>query len=141
MNNYARLIEKMAGVKVLVIGDAFRDCYHFGHVDRLSPEAPVPIFIEDSQKGRPGGAANVAANLEALGCEVDSIYGAIGTKHRYMVGHQQLFRIDQDVMSEPTAEELEAVQESVWKADVVVLSDYAKGFLSSAMCQEVIQNA
>jgi|ERR1700733_1476640 len=127
------LIEKFKNVRVLVIGDALRDLYHFGHVDRLSPEAPVPIFIEDSQKARPGGAANVAANLEALGCQVDTIFAKeISTKHRYMVGHQQLFRVDKDILASPTEEQLQAARES--QSDVIVFSDYAKGMLTPEMC-------
>ena len=62
----------MAGKKILVVGDVMLDTYHFGKVDRISPEAPVPVFLETG-RGRhvPGGAANVAANIAAIGVPVD----------------------------------------------------------------------
>lgn len=57
--------------RVLVIGDAMLDIYHFGQVDRISPEAPVPVFLEsEGRRCVPGGAANVAVNLAAIGLEV-----------------------------------------------------------------------
>jgi bifunctional ADP-heptose synthase (sugar kinase/adenylyltransferase) len=141
MRNYAEIVHKFPQVHVLVVGDSMMDIYHFGHVDRLSPEAPVPVFIEDSQKGRPGGAANVAANLTSLGCQVKSIFarGDITTKHRYLVGHQQLFRIDQDVIRAPSITEMnEAADLAHDWADVVVLSDYAKGWLTKTVCRALI---
>lgn len=54
----------------LVVGDAMLDRYWYGETSRVSPEAPVPIVRVDSDADRPGGAANVAANLAALGVRV-----------------------------------------------------------------------
>jgi len=142
MNKYAEVVHKFAQSKVLVVGDAMQDVYHFGRVDRLSPEAPVPVFIEERQKGRPGGAANVAANLQALGCQVKTVMPRgpeITMKHRYMVGHHQLFRVDHDVVREPTPADISNAEALCDWADVVVLSDYAKGWLTREMCQSVIQ--
>lgn len=53
---------------ILVVGDSMLDRYWEGAVERISPEAPVPILRFDKEWQRPGGAANVAANLRALGC-------------------------------------------------------------------------
>lgn len=54
--------------KILIIGDAMLDSYHFGDVNRISPEAPVPVFLEKGErKYSPGGAANVAVNVAAIG--------------------------------------------------------------------------
>ncbi len=62
--------------KVLVIGDAMIDSYHFGDVNRISPEAPVPVFLEKGKrKYSPGGAANVAVNVAAIG--VQTIFSGI----------------------------------------------------------------
>lgn len=58
-----------SGVRVLVIGDVMLDRYWFGDVERISPEAPVPVINVGWQEERPGGAANVAANIAALGAE------------------------------------------------------------------------
>lgn len=63
---------------VLVVGDIMCDVYLWGNIDRISPEAPVPVFESVRRQQVLGGAANVAANLRALGCEVH-LLGAIGT--------------------------------------------------------------
>jgi D-beta-D-heptose 7-phosphate kinase/D-beta-D-heptose 1-phosphate adenosyltransferase len=62
---------------VLVVGDIMCDVYLWGNIDRISPEAPVPVFESMRSQQVLGGAANVAANLRALGCEVH-LLGAIG---------------------------------------------------------------
>ena len=56
--------------KVTVIGDLMLDCYLYGEVSRISPEAPVPVVRAMSEKLIAGGAANVAANLATLGLHV-----------------------------------------------------------------------
>ena len=63
---------------VLVIGDLMLDKYLWGHADRISPEAPVPIVEVSNIDFRPGGAANVALNLSSLGCNV-IIIGVVGS--------------------------------------------------------------
>lgn len=62
---------------VCVLGDLMVDHYVWGEAKRLSPEAPVPVVATESEESRPGGAALVAANLKALGLNVE-VYGAIG---------------------------------------------------------------
>lgn len=59
--------EALAGASVLVIGDVMLDRYWFGNVERISPEAPVPIVHVQREEFRLGGAANVARNIAALG--------------------------------------------------------------------------
>ena len=71
------LVQAFAGRKVLVVGDLMVDHFLFGRVQRLSPEAPVPIVEYDHDEYRPGGAANVAMNLAALGASV-SLVGVVG---------------------------------------------------------------
>jgi D-beta-D-heptose 7-phosphate kinase/D-beta-D-heptose 1-phosphate adenosyltransferase len=56
-------------IKVLVVGDLMLDRYILGEVDRISPEAPVPVLRHAQRYERPGGAANVAMNLAGLGCQ------------------------------------------------------------------------
>src|SRR6202044_1350079 len=56
-------------LKVLVVGDLMLDRYILGEVDRISPEAPVPVLRHAQRYERPGGAANVAMNLAGLGCQ------------------------------------------------------------------------
>ncbi|MBT5345254.1 MAG: D-glycero-beta-D-manno-heptose-7-phosphate kinase, partial [Acidiferrobacteraceae bacterium] len=60
-------IDRIAGVRVLVVGDTMLDRYWTGTVDRISPEAPVPVVKVEQVQERAGGAGNVAANIASLG--------------------------------------------------------------------------
>src|SRR5450631_2097688 len=60
-------LPKFDGAKILVVGDVMLDRYWFGDVTRISPEAPVPVLKVSRVDERPGGAANVARNIAALG--------------------------------------------------------------------------
>jgi rfaE bifunctional protein kinase chain/domain len=66
------------GAKILVVGDVMLDRYWFGDVSRISPEAPVPVIKVQRVEERPGGAANVARNIAALGAQTTllSVVGA-----------------------------------------------------------------
>ena len=55
---------------ILVVGDSMIDSYVWGKIDRMSPEAPVPLLNVTKKESRIGGAANVALNLKALGAKV-----------------------------------------------------------------------
>ena len=61
--------ERLAAARVLVVGDAMLDRYWFGAVDRISPEAPVPVVRVNREEERLGGAANVALNVKSLGAQ------------------------------------------------------------------------
>ena len=61
--------DKLAAARVLVVGDAMLDRYWYGAVDRISPEAPVPVVRVTRTEERVGGAANVASNIVALGAQ------------------------------------------------------------------------
>ena len=63
------MLEKIAQVRLLVVGDVMLDRYWFGEVSRISPEAPVPVVKVERLEERPGGAANVARNAAALGAQ------------------------------------------------------------------------
>lgn len=63
------MLEKIAQVRLLVVGDVMLDRYWFGDVSRISPEAPVPVVKVERLEERPGGAANVARNAAALGAQ------------------------------------------------------------------------
>lgn len=71
------LRNKLPELRILVIGDLMLDRYLWGKVSRISPEAPVPVVEVFKSESRPGGAANVALNLAALGAQV-SLCGIIG---------------------------------------------------------------
>ncbi len=70
MNELNNIFEKIGKLKVGVIGDVMLDSYIWGKVDRISPEAPVPIISLHHKEQRIGGAANVALNCRTLGAEV-----------------------------------------------------------------------
>lgn len=119
--------------RILVVGDAMVDRYWFGDVERISPEAPVPVVRVGKIEERPGAAANVAANVRAMGAEVETVFSPTRervVKIRVVGKNQQVVRVDFD-------EPQEAVSEAVFKmilpgCDLVVLSDYGKGALARA---------
>jgi D-beta-D-heptose 7-phosphate kinase/D-beta-D-heptose 1-phosphate adenosyltransferase len=161
-------------LKVLVVGDIMLDRYIHGDVDRISPEAPVPVLRHARRYERAGGAANVAMNLAGLGCKtflagfwgndseqaelaailehsgIDTV-GVVSSslptisKTRIVGRMQQLLRLDIESPDEPPAAESQRLQERatelVAKVHAVVLSDYAKGALSTALCEAVIRAA
>ncbi|MCU0371494.1 MAG: PfkB family carbohydrate kinase, partial [Bacteroidales bacterium] len=67
--DYTKVFEKFRHLRVMVIGDVMVDAYIFGKVDRISPEAPVPVVTVEKRVNKLGGAANVALNLKSLGAE------------------------------------------------------------------------
>ncbi len=129
--------------KVLVVGDLMLDTYLWGHADRISPEAPVPVVQVNKIEHNPGGAANVALNLASLGCQV-SVIGLIGSdsegkiltglldqrnivctnlvesenrpttvKSRIIAHNQQVVRADREVNSDLSESSNHALAESV----------------------------
>ena len=129
----------------LVIGDVMLDRYLIGSVGRISPEAPVPIVLLNTQTERAGGAANVAANLALLGIKTHLI-GCVGNdleaaslsklitdagiennlitsttrptiaKTRVVSGHQQMMRLDQESSTAFTSAETAALQANIHAA-------------------------
>ena len=126
MSRFRNIIAKFGRKHIMVIGDVILDRYIQGKVTRISPEAPVPIVQEENFFYTPGGAANVAHNLSALGAKVTQV-GRIGndfegqilirtlkkkgintaglcidktvptiTKTRVIAQHQQVVRIDRE---------------------------------------------
>ncbi|HEY2897317.1 MAG TPA: bifunctional ADP-heptose synthase [Gemmatimonadaceae bacterium] len=77
-NRLSALLDAAAGRRIAVIGDAMLDVYLRGDVDRISPEAPVPVVRVRHRQNALGGAANVAQNVVALGarCELACVVGA-----------------------------------------------------------------
>jgi D-beta-D-heptose 7-phosphate kinase/D-beta-D-heptose 1-phosphate adenosyltransferase len=161
-------------LKVLVIGDIMLDRYIHGDVDRISPEAPVPVLRHAQRYERAGGAANVAMNLAGLGCQtflsgfwgndieqaelhtileragVDTLGVVSSTlptisKTRIVGRNQQLLRLDIESRDAPPEIEsrrlIDRATELVTKVHAVILSDYAKGALSTQLCAAVIHAA
>ena len=115
---------------VLLIGDSCVDEYCYGTVNRLSPEAPVPVLQFHSTTSNPGMAANVYENLLAFGVEVDFMTnGEKIKKVRYVdvKSGQNLLRTDYDIELLPWSGRLAT---SLDEYDAVVISDYNKGFVT-----------
>jgi bifunctional ADP-heptose synthase (sugar kinase/adenylyltransferase) len=72
-----RLADRLQRTRVLVVGDLMLDCYYWGEVRRISPEAPVPVVKVNEKSYQLGGAGNVVANLAGLGCS-STLVGLIG---------------------------------------------------------------
>lgn len=138
-----QILDKIAGKKVLAIGDVMLDRYWWGRASRLSPEAPVPVVALEKVSNIPGGAANVAANIAGLGSIVHlagvtgsdeagqalrSVLGKIGisdellltsesrqttVKTRVVVHNQQIARIDDETTSRLTEMDEAALCDSV----------------------------
>ncbi|MBI2968163.1 MAG: D-glycero-beta-D-manno-heptose-7-phosphate kinase [Bacteroidetes bacterium] len=133
--NIASLIDSFSGLKALIIGDVMVDSYLWGNVERISPEAPVPIVAVTRRENRPGGAANVALNVKSLGA-IPVICSCIGddaagrefldllsrenipaegmvvsknrtttVKSRIIGNNHQMIRIDEEVIKELTKSE------------------------------------
>jgi D-beta-D-heptose 7-phosphate kinase/D-beta-D-heptose 1-phosphate adenosyltransferase len=119
----------------LLIGDTCVDEYHYGTVDRISPEAPVPIFVPTQMDQKPGMAGNVYENLKALGCEIVFLTGMPSKKIRLIDNRskQQILRIDQDFISEA----IEIDSEIPATYDAVVISDYNKGTISYELIEDL----
>lgn len=75
--DFDKLFSSFKDIKVAVIGDVMLDTYWWGKVDRISPEAPVPIVAVSKREERIGGAGNVALNIQALGASV-SVISVVG---------------------------------------------------------------
>ena len=121
--------------KILLIGDACEDTYTYGYVNRISPEAPVPIFEPHYTIHHDGMAGNVRKNLEALGCDVNFLHGAVSKKNRLIDQRtkQQLLRLDKDAISEPVT--FETAIPPIY--DAIVISDYNKGTVSYELIEEL----
>jgi bifunctional ADP-heptose synthase (sugar kinase/adenylyltransferase) len=128
--------------KVLVIGDGCNDMFRYGKCERLSPEAPVPIFNPISTTGNGGMAINVYENLKALNVDCDILTNDIRpVKTRYVdeISNQMLLRVDEkDIIKPITQKELEKFDFNEYIA--IVISDYNKGYLSVKDIQYITDN-
>ena len=160
---------------ILCLGDVMLDRFAYGDSERISPEAPVPVLLLRRTQSMLGGAGNVARNVGALGgkavllgllgddaagAEVRALIGQTAglsdccvtsanrptvQKTRYIAGHQQLLRIDEEE-THPLdgAEEaalVAAAERAIVDADAVILSDYGKAALGPAVIAAAIARA
>jgi rfaE bifunctional protein kinase chain/domain len=169
------IIDSFRGRKVIVLGDVMLDRYWFGTVNRISPEAPVPIVYKRTSAVAPGGAANVAANIVSLG-GIPLLVGITGddeagrelreilekrgispehiladprrpttVKTRIIAHSQHVVRVDEE-RTGFTGAALQArvygiLQSLLSEADLLVISDYAKGLISPSLVSRTIRSA
>jgi D-beta-D-heptose 7-phosphate kinase/D-beta-D-heptose 1-phosphate adenosyltransferase len=175
MSDLLGILESFSRARILVLGDVMLDRFVYGSVERMSPEAPVPVMTLEHTSDVPGGAANVARNVVDLGGHAILI-GVVGAdeageqlrtrlaetpslhahlivdtsrpttlKTRYIGERQQILRTD--VESKASLPEsvagaaLAKFQAALADADIVVLSDYAKGVLCDGVVAEAIAAA
>ncbi|MBZ0256413.1 D-glycero-beta-D-manno-heptose-7-phosphate kinase [bacterium] len=81
MKQFENILDRFVGLKVLIVGDVMLDEYIWGDVDRVSPEAPVPVVNIHNRTWAPGGAANAAANIQSLGGHA-MLCGATGADYQ-----------------------------------------------------------
>jgi D-beta-D-heptose 7-phosphate kinase/D-beta-D-heptose 1-phosphate adenosyltransferase len=171
----AALAAAAPSVTVAVAGDLMLDETWTGSVERVAPEAPVPLLALQAMSRRAGGAGNVVENLASLGARavtlgavgpgeegawlarrLTTLPGARGTivvdplratpvKRRMVSEGRQLLRVDEEVASalSPSAEGalVAAARQAVNAADVLLLSDYAKGTLTPAFTSALLEAA
>lgn len=149
--------------KIAVIGDIIIDEFVFGSVDRINPEAPVPVLRYGKNEFRLGGAANVAHNVVSLGGNciligkvgnektaenlldknniehdllIDSEYHTI-VKTRFLTGDYQLLRLDKEKIKQISQEEVNQIAEKASECEIIIISDYAKGLVSQELMDEL----
>jgi D-beta-D-heptose 7-phosphate kinase / D-beta-D-heptose 1-phosphate adenosyltransferase len=157
------LLERVRGLKIACVGDLMLDRYVYGEVNRISPEAPIPVLKTRRTTAMPGGVGNVARNVAALGgvarlgavvgqdaagqelvqliAAEDGIEDAVEcragvatiVKTRFVAAGQQLLRLDEEDAAF-TANDSDAFS----GASVILLSDYAKGVVSDAVITQAI---
>ncbi len=170
-----RAVRKFRGKKVLVLGDMILDRFIWGSVSRICPEAPVPVVEIRKESTRPGGAANVAANICSLGGapvpvgvigddpegkELRAVFRSIraatgglvvdrkrptSVKTRIIAHHQQVCRTDREdrspISQAVQARVIEKYSRLLRAMDAVIISDYAKGFVSPPLLRKVLSEA
>lgn len=163
-----KLMDAFKDRKILVIGDLMLDKYVCGSVHRISPEAPVPVVLVNEENSRPGGAANVALNVQALGGQaiVSGIVGKdkegdellnelacrgishegvfVGSstrtivKTRIMADRQQVVRVDKEDPPEATAAVLKDFCKKVASIAGDVDGIIVEDYGKGVVCQEVV---
>src|SRR2546421_2713704 len=165
----AALLKKMAECRIVVVGDAMLDIYLAGDAERISPEAPVPVVTVRGRRYALGGAANVAANVAALGAESrlvavigddargDSVRGELAqhrltdqflvvaqarpttSKTRVVARGQQVVRIDEEVEDPIPAKATEQVLAELERAMADADALVVEDYNKGTLTPEVIE--
>jgi len=159
VSSLENILKGFRNKKILVIGDLMLDRYVYGEMNRLSPEAPVPIITFKNEEFKIGGAGNVASNVSSLGGKT-YFFSFIGrdyeskilkkllsesninyhlneneittVKERVIARSQQVLRIDREETSEKIFldKTKEYILQKAEECDILIISDYAKGVVT-----------
>ena len=138
--------------KVLVVGDSCKDVFVYGDIERISPEAPIPVFVPTREESNDGMARNVSNNIESLDMGIHTITNENSiVKKRYVDNrssqmvlrvdeHDYCDRIDEVLLSTIQGNECYVQMSGVVKVDAIIISDYCKGFLEEEDIKWICDN-
>tara|TARA_B100000674_G_C37930668_1_gene957826 strand:+ start:1346 stop:2128 length:783 start_codon:yes stop_codon:yes gene_type:complete len=130
-------------MKILVIGDSCTDIFSYGNIERISPEAPVPVFLPEYESENPGMAANVARNISSMGIDCDLITNNTIIEKIRLVdskSNQMVVRVDKnDKIPDDDSFDFYINDYSFKGYDAIVISDYNKGFLSDKNINKILE--
>jgi len=126
--------QRQERLKIILIGDSCKDITHYGHVNRLSPEGPIPILDYHSTTEAGGMIKNVYNNFTNLGVKNITLYAKLcEEKIRYIdeISKRQLLRMDNKIPEDKNAVDLEGLlMADLSGFDAIVISDYDKGYVT-----------
>jgi len=138
-------------MRVLVIGDSCQDVFVYGDIERISPEAPIPVFKPTHEESNDGMAKNVVNNVESLDMSIYTITNENSiVKKRYVENRsgQMVLRVDEhDYCDRIKIKKLQGITNNkftsysltgtVDKIDAIIISDYCKGFLEESDIEHI----
>ena len=129
--------------KILVIGEICTDEFIYGEVPRICPESPVPIFVPITTTQNDGMGGNVVNNIKSINknCEIIHWHQAVPIRKTRLVekkSNQMVVRIDEgDNMCDSIGHLSVSMLQTIGDSDVIIISDYNKGFLSDDVIIEI----
>lgn len=133
-------------MRILVIGEVCVDEFVYGKIDRICPEAPVPVLNPIERVENPGMAGNTVANLKALvpNAQIGHIHQNEPIRKTRFVekkSNQMVVRVDDGEVNLGELIWTPAIDVMIAQADIVVVSDYNKGFLNNAQIKEIAKKS
>ena len=131
-------------MNVLVIGDSCKDVFVYGDITRISPEAPIPVFVPTHEESNDGMARNVSNNIESLETYITTITNINGiVKKRFVENrsgqmvlrvdeHDYCDRIDEKLLHQIKDNNCKPIFSGSIDVDAIIISDYCKGFLEES---------
>ena len=139
-------------MKVLVMGDSCQDVFVYGDITRISPEAPIPVFVPTHEESNAGMARNVSNNVESLEIYITTITNINGiVKKRYVENrsgqmvlrvdeHDYCDRIDEKLLHQIKDNNCKPIFSGSIDVDAIIISDYCKGFLEEEDIKYICEN-